>query len=62
MIDTPKIEPLMLCPRCKVEMRLFGMEAESPTRDLFTFECHTCGGIEARGVLVALPYSPKNSR
>jgi hypothetical protein len=59
MNDTLKIEPLLLCPNCKVEMRLFGMEAESPTRDLFTFECHTCGRIEARGVLVALPHSSK---
>ena len=59
MIDTPKIEPLILCTDCKVEMRLFGIEAESAIRDLYTFECHSCGRIEARGVLVAVPYSPK---
>jgi hypothetical protein len=61
MIDKPKIEPLILCPDCKIEMRLFGTEAESPVRDLFTFECIDCGKIEARGVLVALPYEPKIS-
>jgi hypothetical protein len=61
MSDMPKIEPLMLCPDCKVEMRLFGIEAESPIRDLFSFECTTCGRIEARGFLVALPYS-RNSK
>jgi hypothetical protein len=62
MIDTPRIEPLILCPGCKIEMRLFGIEAESPVRDLFTFECHSCGRIEARGVLVSLPYEPENSK
>jgi hypothetical protein len=34
MSDMPKIEPLIRCPDYKVEMRLFGMEAESPVRDL----------------------------
>jgi hypothetical protein len=57
MRDMPKIEPLILCPDCKAEMRLFGIEAENPVRDLFSFECTVCGKIEARGVLVALPYS-----
>jgi hypothetical protein len=57
MSDMPKIEPLILCPDCKLEMRLFGIEAESPIRDLFSFECNMCGRIEARGVLVAMPYS-----
>ena len=37
-------------------MRLFGIEAESAVRDLYSFECHSCGKIEARGVLVAMPY------
>ena len=60
MVDMPRIEPLILCSDCKVEMRLFGIEAESSIRDLFTFECHTCGKIEARGVLVALPHLPLN--
>ena len=62
MSDIPKIEPLILCPDCKLEMRLFGMEAESVIRDAFSFECVSCGRIEARGVLVALPYEPKNSK
>lgn len=56
--DTPKIEPLLLCPNCKSEMRLFGMEAVSDVRDLYTFECSECGRLEARGVLVGVPYSP----
>jgi hypothetical protein len=57
MTDLPKIEPLILCPDCRVEMRLFGIESESSVRDLYTFECIRCGRIEARGVLVAVPYS-----
>ena len=58
MSNTPDIEPLVLCPDCKVEMRLFGIEAESPVRDPFSFECPNCGRMEARGVLVAAPYKP----
>jgi len=45
-------QPLILCPRCNLEMRLFGIEAESDVRDLYTFECGTCGQLEVRGVLV----------
>ena len=60
MEDTIVIEPLLVCPDCKIEMRLFGIEAESAIRDLFTFECITCGRIEARGVLVAAAYSSKS--
>ena len=48
-----KIKPLILCPKCNVEMRLFGIELESDKRDLFTFECTACGGLEVRGVLVS---------
>jgi hypothetical protein len=33
-------------------MRLIGIEAESEIRDLFTFECVVCHGLEVRGVLV----------
>jgi hypothetical protein len=29
---------LILCPKCKLEMRLVGIEAESATRDLYTFD------------------------
>lgn len=60
MSDTPKIEALMLCPDCKMEMLLFGIEEESEIRDLYTFECRNCGRLEARGVLVALPHSPQS--
>jgi hypothetical protein len=45
-----KTGPLLLCPKCNVEMRLFGTEAESDERDLYTFECSTCGGLEVRSV------------
>jgi hypothetical protein len=58
MSDIFKIEPLILCPDCNLEMRLFGVESESAIRDLYSFDCTRCGRIEARGVLVALPYSP----
>ncbi len=55
MSDTPKIEPLILCPNCKIEMRLFGIEPEGDVRDIYTFECHRCGRLEVKGVLVAAP-------
>jgi len=44
---------LIVCPKCGLEMRLLGIEAESPERDLFTFECEECELIEVRGVRVA---------
>ncbi len=40
-----KVRPLILCPDCKREMRLFGIEPESEIRDVFTFECN---GWQAR--------------
>jgi hypothetical protein len=43
-------KPLLLCPRCKLEMRLLGIEAEKAGRDLYTFECDNCGQIEIRTV------------
>jgi hypothetical protein len=49
--DTP-VEPLLLCPQCKMEMCLLGIEAETDNRDLYTFECSGCGGLEVRGVQV----------
>jgi hypothetical protein len=52
----PVIKPLLQCAECRLEMRLFGVEAESPIRDLYTFECPKCGSLEARGVLVAAPF------
>jgi hypothetical protein len=48
LADAPA-EPLLLCPKCKVEMSLLGVEAESDKRDLYTFECSACGGLEVRG-------------
>jgi hypothetical protein len=59
MRETSKFEPLILCPDCQIEMRLFGIESESGARDLYSFECDACGRIEARGVLVGTPPSPK---
>ena len=50
--DGPDIvQPLVACPTCKLEMRLFGTEAESDVRDLYTFECGSCGALQVRGVL-----------
>jgi hypothetical protein len=49
---TTIIQPLTLCPRCSLEMRLFGIEPNSDVRDLYTFECGTCGQLEVRGVTV----------
>ena len=46
------VQPLIVCPICKLEMRLFGIEAENEVRDLFTFECSSCDALEVRGVLV----------
>jgi GAF domain-containing protein len=53
--DMPSEEPikaLILCPNCNVEMCLYGLEAESDARDLYTFECRACDVIEVRGVRV----------
>jgi uncharacterized protein YbaR (Trm112 family) len=43
---------LIVCPKCKLELRLVGVEAESATRDLYTFECERCGLIEVRGLRI----------
>ena len=51
-LEKAPIEPLFLCPRCNIEMCLFGIEVESAKRDLFTFECIDCGAVEVRGVKV----------
>jgi hypothetical protein len=56
-MDASSVEPLIFCPDCKLEMRLFGIEAQNAIRDLYTFECQNCGRVEARGVLVSAPYS-----
>jgi hypothetical protein len=42
-------EPLLLCPKCKTEMRVFGIEPEKLGRDLYTFECPACLHLEVRG-------------
>jgi hypothetical protein len=41
---------LISCPACAIEMRLLGIEAENPTRDLYTFECARCRRLEVRGL------------
>ena len=53
--DAPseEIKVLLLCPNCNAEMCLFGIEAESAVRDLYTFECRACGVLEVRGVRVS---------
>jgi hypothetical protein len=45
---TPDPEPLIVCPHCKLEMRLLGIESYKSGRDLFTFECTKCGHLEVR--------------
>lgn len=44
------VKSLLTCPECDLELRLFGIEAESDSRDLYTFECTNCGRIEVRGI------------
>ena len=51
----PAVAPLLSCPKCGAEMRLFGIAPESPKRDLFTFECRPCDHVEVRGVVVSPP-------
>jgi hypothetical protein len=51
-LSKASIQPLLLCPLCNIEMCLFGTESESDKRDLYTFECVACGGLEVRGVQV----------
>ena len=46
------IAPMLVCPQCNIEMRLFGIESESDKRDLYTFECVACNGLEVRAVQV----------
>jgi hypothetical protein len=38
------------CPKCNQDMRLFGIEPGSDSRDLFTFECTDCGHLEVTGI------------
>ena len=49
---TTLIQSLLRCPKCNLEMLLFGTEAESDIRDLYTFACAMCERREVRGVLV----------
>ena len=51
-LSKASIEPLLRCPLCDIEMCLFGTESESDGRDLYTFECVACNGLEVRGVQV----------
>jgi hypothetical protein len=48
--STEPEQSLLTCPKCKLELRLFGIETESAKRELYTFECTKCGGLEVRGV------------
>jgi hypothetical protein len=49
---TQPIASLLICPKCNLEMRLFGIETETARRDLYSFECAKCGTLEVRGVRV----------
>ncbi len=46
------VKSLLTCPKCKVELRLCGIESESTARNLYTYVCTKCGGLEVRGVSV----------
>lgn len=46
------VKSLLTCPKCKLEMRPLGVETESTTRELYSFECTKCGALEVRGVKV----------
>lgn len=41
---------VVLCPECNGEMRLFGIEWETESRDLYTFECKVCERFDVKGV------------
>jgi len=47
-----EIKSLMRCSKCDREMRLFGIEALGPVRELYTFECDHCGRLDVRGVRI----------
>jgi len=44
---------LIVCPHCKLELFLVGIEMERPGRDVLTFECLKCHRVEARGIAVS---------
>jgi hypothetical protein len=50
--DHKSVKSLLTCSKCKLELRLFGIESETADRDLYTFECSKCGDLEVRGVKV----------
>jgi hypothetical protein len=53
MVPEPApVQSLLICPKCKLEMRLVGTESETTKRDLYTFECVKCGRLDVRGVRV----------
>jgi predicted RNA-binding Zn-ribbon protein involved in translation (DUF1610 family) len=46
-LQQTETEPLPACPRCKVALRLVGIErTEKPRHDLHTLECPRCGQFE----------------
>ena len=47
-----ELKPLLLCIKCKLEMRLLGIETDpnNAARDIYTFECAKCGRLDARSV------------
>ena len=38
------------CPKCSHDMRLFGIEPDGETSELFTFECTDCEHLEVMGI------------
>jgi hypothetical protein len=47
---TDDVQPILLCPECKLEMHLIGAEPEKPGRDKFIFQCQKCRRLENRAV------------
>jgi hypothetical protein len=44
------VDPLILCPRCRTEMRLFAIEPITEYYDDYAFECGGCHRMEVRSV------------
>jgi hypothetical protein len=46
------LKSLLTCRKCKLELRLSGIETETAERDLCAFECVKCGNLEVNGVRI----------
>jgi hypothetical protein len=41
---------LVLCPKCNIEMRLYGFELGNGSRDRYTFQCTNCRHLDVRRI------------